>query len=78
MALQNLWEQTRADRGQKLLASGLGALNVAGVAVLSSLLRSPSVMYQLGASSLGFVLSLMPILQVRASCPSSSLPDETR
>ena len=65
-ALQNLWEQTKATGDQRSGAIALGLANLVGVGVLGGFLRRPDILYSLANSSLGFVVGLMPLLQVRA------------
>ena len=64
-ALQNLWEQTKASGDQRSGAIALGLANLVGVGVLGGFLRRPDILYSLANSSLGFVVGLMPLLQVR-------------
>ena len=63
-ALQNLWEQTKAVGGQKTAAIALGVANLLGIGILGGFLQQPDVLYSLARSSFGFMIGLMPFLQV--------------
>lgn len=63
-ALEEEWKLTEATGGQKTGAIALGLANLVGVVVLGGLLADPQTRYSLAQSSLSFVLSSFPALQV--------------
>lgn len=63
VALQNLWEQTKATGGQKAGAIALGAVNVLGLTILAAL---PGGLSSLAGTSLSFMIALVPLLAVYA------------
>ena len=64
MALEQEWKLTEATGGQKVGAIALGVANLVGVVILGALLADPQTRYSLARSSLSFVLSSFPALQV--------------
>ncbi|DBA95928.1 TPA: hypothetical protein ACH3X1_001454 [Trebouxia sp. C0004] len=66
-ALEEEWKLTEATGGQKTGAIALGLANLVGVVVLGGLLADPQTRYSLAQSSLSFVLSSFPALQVYAA-----------
>ncbi|KAL0036153.1 hypothetical protein WJX79_006170 [Trebouxia sp. C0005] len=66
-ALEQEWKLTEATGGQKTGAIALGLANLVGVVVLGGLLADPQTRYSLAQSSLSFVLSSFPALQVYAA-----------
>lgn len=67
LLLKEDWKQTAADDGQKSGTLALGVANVVGVAWLSNLLTDVTIKSALANSSLGFVATLMPGLQLYAA-----------
>lgn len=65
-ALEKEWKLTEATGGQKTGAVALGVANLVGVVILGGLLADAQTRYALARSSLSFVLSSFPALQV---CP---------
>ena len=63
-ALEEEWKLTEATGGQKTGAIALGLANLVGVVILGGLLADPQTRYSLAQSSLSFVLSSFPALQV--------------
>lgn len=63
-ALEEEWSFTKASEGQKLGTVALGVVNLVGVLYLSSLLAQPYVAQSLAQSNLGFMIGLLPFLQV--------------
>lgn len=63
MALEARWELTAASQGQKVAAVALGAANLLGVAVLSTMLADPVNKIYLARNGLLWVASAMPFLQ---------------
>lgn len=66
-ALEEEWKLTEATGGQKTGAIALGLANLVGVVILGGLLADPQTRYSLAQSSLSFVLSSFPALQVYAA-----------
>lgn len=64
-ALEQPWQLTQASGGQKLGVVALGAANLVGVLLLSSMLATPANAVALLRGGLGWVLGAMPLLQVR-------------
>lgn len=64
--LEREWEFSAASPGQQLGALALGAFNVVGVIVLSTMLADPISKLALYRQGLGFVLGLLPYLQAYA------------
>lgn len=65
--LEQRWELTAASPGQKLAAIALGAANLVGVLVLSSMLADPYNKMALARNGLLWVASTMPFLQASFS-----------
>lgn len=63
-ALEKEWKLTEATGGQKTGAIALGVANLVGVVILGGLLADAQTRYSLAQSSLSFVLSSFPALQV--------------
>ncbi|KAG0567989.1 hypothetical protein M758_7G174500 [Ceratodon purpureus] len=58
------WNFSKASKGEQALVIGLGALNLAGVVILSSLLRDYSVLQSLrGSGLIPFAAKALPFLQ---------------
>lgn len=65
-ALEKEWKLTEATGGQKTGAIALGVANLVGVVILGGLLADAQTRYSLARSSLSFVLSSFPAIQVCA------------
>lgn len=62
---KGIFSQTQG--GQRLLAVGLGGLNLVGVIALSSLLRDPQIVRQLESGVVSFAAQALPFLQAYAA-----------
>ncbi|GBF97383.1 hypothetical protein Rsub_11030 [Raphidocelis subcapitata] len=65
--LEREWEFSAASPGQQAGAVALGAANIIGVIVLSSMLADPLTKLSLFRQGLGFVFGLLPALQAYAA-----------
>jgi hypothetical protein len=63
--IENNWEFSAASAGQQAGAILLGALNVIGVLTLTTMLGDPYSKLALVREGFGFLLNLLPALQVR-------------
>lgn len=63
--IENNWEFSAASAGQQAGALLLGAVNVIGVLTLTTMLGDPYSKLALVREGFGFLLNLLPALQVR-------------
>lgn len=63
-ALEQRWQLTAASAGQKLGAVALGAVNLVGVGLLTTMLANPVNQLALARNGLLWVAGAMPFLQV--------------
>ncbi|CAI5972916.1 unnamed protein product [Closterium sp. NIES-64] len=61
--VENAWSFSDAPPTKRVLAVGLGIINVVGVLILSSMLRNPAVIRKAGLPLVATIQRLMPALQ---------------